>query len=346
MEKNKMLYLRRLSFIIILSIFGVITLFAENDGGGTDGAEPSEVNDSVSTYKSETTISETKENIKNIEKSLQEIAGAYRSLLEKTLKVPIWHIISVISQALIAVSILGAVVLLVLKKTIFSTIPGMPEAGFSAFPQKESPVVAEPKGVAPEVSAAEFDTLKDKLGAIESQLRQLTGKIDSQSKDASRFESDLTSFQKEMTDNKQKIRNTEASVSSLKTSLDKEIEKRARKEEVESDPVAVFNKWAQSPRLPLPLYFIYVAVLKLEFRTKQEFTDTHTETDWIRNTIGEKKYIFPNPSKIDSLSGPVDKLYKVVGTRKGLEANTVKIIDACQIKEGNFIEYQGELQLM
>jgi hypothetical protein len=263
------------------------------------------------------------------------------------LELQIWQIISVIAEALIAVSILGAVVLLVLKKVRFHAAPGdVPKAGIDERPRKEHPVAVEPKSAASEVSAAEFKTLQDKLDDIQSQLGQLTGRIDSQSKETSRFEGDLTSCRTEIADTKQKTRSMEAAFSSLKTAINNDMEKRSRKEEVETDPVGVFNKWAQNPRLPLPLYFTYVAVLKLEFRTRQEFTDTNAETDWIRNTIGERKYIFPNPNKIDSLSGPVDKLYKVAGTRKGLGANLVKITSACQIKEGNFIEYQGELALM
>jgi prefoldin subunit 5 len=331
MAENKMLYLRRLSFVIILSIFGVVNLVAQSDDMG-EFVPTSEFKTTVDKF--EASISGIEENIEK----LKETTGDYKSLLEKTLKLPIWQIISAISEALIALFILGAVVLLVLKKAPFHASPDDAP--------KEHPIVVEPKDVAHEVLVAEFNTLKDKIDDIQSQLRRLTDKIDSQSREASCFESNLTSFQTEMADNKQKIRNMEDTVSSIKTGIDKDIEKRTRREEVESDPVAVFNKWAQTPRLSLPLYFTYVVILKLEFRMKQEFTKTTVEADWIINTIGEQKYIFPNPNKIDSLSGPVDKLYKVIGTRKSPGANLVKITNACQIKEGNFIEYQGELQLM
>jgi hypothetical protein len=127
--------------------------------------------------------------------------------------------------------------------------------------------------------------------------------------------------------------------------MDKNREKLAKKELVESDPVAAFNQWAQNPYFPLPPYFTYVANVRPEFRTKQVFTDTNTETEWIKNTIGEKKYLFPNPNKIDNISGPIDKLYKVTGIRKAKGTNSVKVTEACQIREGNFIEYQGELML-
>jgi len=167
-----------------------------------------------------------------------------------------------------------------------------------------------------------------------------------QSSETSRFKNNLSSIQTEIADNKQKIKNMEANISSLEIDIDKVKEKYIMKEEVERDPVAVFNKWAQNPVLSLPQYFTYVTITKPETRTKLEFTDSGIETDWIRNTVGEKKCLFPNPKKIDNLSGPVDDLYKVSGTRKGLGTNSVKITNACQIKDGNFIEYKGELALL
>ena len=344
MKKSKAFCLRRFSFIIVFSILGVSGLFAQRTGGGAGtGRTDSNTNTREEMEAIQSELSSTKDyfnneiinikkEIENARDLIQKTAAAnnenYRSLLEKNSKLQIFNIISAVSQALIAVCILGVLALFLLKN-IFHIIPDKPEAKTNEAPADDFKNVISELGV-------EINSLKYKLDNIQSQLGQFSGKMDLQSGETSRL----------MEDNKQKIKNMEAAISSLKTDIEKDKERVIRKEETEKDPVAVFNKWAKNPLLPLPLYFTYVKVTEPGFRAKQEFTDAITESDWIRNTIGEKKYLFPNPRKIDNLSGPVDKLYKVTGTRKALGDNLVKIIEACQIKEGNLIEFQGELELI
>jgi len=346
MEKNKTLYLKRFSFTVILSVLAAVNLFAQRSDSRVEpdtnvqGKNTGIENDLSSTgndFNDEIII--IKKDVEDLKDAFQKTTNVsdenYRSLLEKTSKMHIFRMISAVSEAVIAVCMLGIFTVFLLIK-VFHIIP---ETKTDKAPDSES------KSITPEL-AEEIDSFKIKLDNIQSQLKRFQDNIDLQSGESSRFKDNLTSFQTEMQDNKQKIKNMEADISSLKTDLNKDMEKRIRKEEVESDPVAVYNNWAKNPTLSLPQYFTYVKIPKLDFRTKQEFSDTNTETDWIRNTVGEKKYLFPNPNKIDSLSGSVDKLYKVVGMRKSLGANSVKITNACQIKEGNFIEYQGELVLM
>lgn len=348
MEKNKTLYLKRLSFTVILSVFAAVNLFAQRSGGTSPDSNVqgkiTEIENDLSSTKNHFNeeITGVKKDIEDLKDSFQKTSNVtdenYRSLLEKTSEIHIFRMISAVSEALIAVCMLGIFVLFLLIK-VFHIIPDNSEVKTDKAPGSES------KSLTPEL-VTEIDSLKFKLDNIQSQLKRFQDSLDLQSGESSRFKDNLSSFQTEMQDNKQKIKNMEADISSLKTDINKDMEKRIRKEEVESDPVAVFNNWAKNPSPSLPQYFTYVKIPKLDFRTKQEFSDTNTETDWIRNTVGEKKYLFPNPNKIDSLSGSVDKLYKVVGIRKSLGANSVKITIACQIKEGNFIEYQGELVLM
>jgi len=351
MEKNKTLYLKKFSFTVIFSVFVAVNLFAQKSGG-TGKTEPdTNVQEKMTTIETRLSSMEDRLNgeITNIKKEIEVLKDSfqetsnktnenYRSILEKTSEIHIFRMISAVSEALIAICMLGIFVVFLLIK-IFHIIPDNHKAKTDKASGEES------KSITPEL-VAEIDSLKFKLDNIQSQLKRFSDSIDLQSGETSRFKDNLSSFQTEMQDNKQKIKDMEADISSLKTDINKDMERRIRKEEMEIDPVAVYNNWAKNPSLSLPQYFTYVKIPKLDFRTKQEFSDTNIETDWIRNTVGEKKYLFPNPNKIDSLSGSVDKLYKVVGIRKSLGANSVKITNACQIKEGNFIEYQGELTLI
>ena len=352
MEQINAFYVRRITFTIILSVLGIAGLFAQSRGG-TGRTEPNtNVQEEMSVIKNDLSamesrfngeITDVKKEIDNLKelfrKNTDEAADNYKKLFEKTSKVQFFQVVSAISEALIAFLILGAFVLFLLIH-IFHIIPEKPAAKTS------EALAAESKNVIPEL-VTDIDSLKYTLGTIQSQLRQLTEKTDLQSGEISRFKDNLTSIRTEMEDNKQKIKNMETAISLIKTDIDKDKEKNTRKEETERDPVAVFNKWAQNPGLSLPLYFTYVSITtKPETRTNLAFTDSVLETDWIRNTVGEKKCLFPNPKKIDNLPGSVDDLYKVFGTRKGLGANSVKITKVCQIKDGNFIEYKGELDLM
>jgi peptidoglycan hydrolase CwlO-like protein len=349
MEKNKTLFWGRLFFIILLSLFSFSLLYAqETNGAGKSNNETANENKSVSQEQFDTEISNIKNDLDALEKEFFQGTRAFFNDVSKKISQPqIWHIVLSVSAALISVTLLAFFVLLLLKILKFHAVAAnVPKYEFDGKLQREHSVIEESRSTPAGISPAEFSMIKHRLDTVQFQLRELTDKVASQSKEAAYLNSNLTSLQSEVTDFKRKLKNSEDAFSSLKTDMDKNREKLARKEQVESDPVAAFNQWSQNPYLPFPQYFTYVTNVKLEFRTKQEFIDTGTETDWIRNTIGEKKFLFPNPNKIDSLSGPVDKLYKAVGIRKGKGANSVKVTNACQIKEGNFIEYQGELTFM
>jgi peptidoglycan hydrolase CwlO-like protein len=345
MKTSKTLFVKRLCFVIVFSLFRVFALYAQDGPGTSEQNLEGELSLFRKEYESKITV--IKSNINRLEKSIEATENSLDRLSSSVSKSQIWQIVSAVSAALIVLLLLAFVVLLLLKKLRFyAVVEDAPKSKSEKKTRKEHLLPEESDAVLRGNSSIEFAAFKQELDETQLQLRRLTDKVDSQSKDTSRFQNDLISFQKEMADFKQRIKSTSDTVSLLRTDIDKNREKLARKELVENDPVVVFNQWAQNPHLPLPQYFTYVTNVKLEFRTKQDFSDTNTETDWIRNTVGEKKYLFPNPNKIDNLSGPIDKLYKVVGTRKVKGANSVKVTSACQIKEGNFIEYQGELLLM
>jgi len=337
MEKNKKNCFKRLSFTVILLMLGMVSLFSQDDRQESGG------NDSMSAQKLHGEILDIRNEIVSLKNTARETGDLYNSFIEKISKPQVWQIISAVSAAIIAVSILCAAVLFVLNKNK-QNIPLIKQK--TGIDVKENSAASDVKNAALEELPAEIKAQKIKFDEIQTKLNFMAGKIDSLLKESAVYKNNFTSIQTESAESKQKISKLETAVSLIKTEIINDKEKHAMKEEIESDPVSAFNKWSQNSLQPLPKYFTYVTILKPDLRTKQESTDTGAETDWIRNTVGEKKYLFPNPNKIDNLYGQVDKLYKVVGTRKSAGNNTVKIIDACQVKEGNYIEYQGELKLL
>ncbi|MDR1459354.1 MAG: hypothetical protein LBI60_03995 [Bacteroidales bacterium] len=343
MKKNKTLFVKQLFFVTVFFLLTAFDLYAQDEPGIQETPEEGLL---LFTKEYEDKITAIEGDVSGLKESIKETQVSLGNLSSAVSKPHIWQIISAVSTALIALLLLGTVILLSLKHLRFHPHGEDAEKSGDEKHREEHPLPEENNAPSPGISSDEFTMLKTRLDETQSQLSQLTDKVILQTKGVSRFQDDLTSFRAEITGFKQITASINDAVSLLKTEMGKNREKLARKEQVESNPVAVFNQWAQNPHLPVPQYFTYVTNVKLEFRIKQEFTDTNTEGEWIRNTIGEKKYLFPNPNKIDNLSGPVDKLYNVVGTRKAKGTNSVKITSACQIKEGNFIEYQGELMLM
>ncbi|MHC6202378.1 hypothetical protein ACYULU_04195 [Breznakiellaceae bacterium SP9] len=238
------------------------------------------------------------------------------------------------SIALIALLLLVLFVLIVRKRVRLPVLIEQEPKPTEEEPAKEQQASDEVDEVKAELSA-----LKKNLDTIQHSLNTLTAKVKSQAESSVGFKSDLASV-------KQTITRSNAELSSLKAAMDKDRDRLAQKEAVEQDPVGAFNQWAQYPHKPFPLCFTFVANVIPEFRAKQDFTDTKSETDWIRNTVGEKKYLFPNPNKIDILGGSIDKLYKAEGARKAKGSNAVHVTSACQITESKTIEYQGELTLL
>jgi len=291
-------------------------------------------------------ISGIKTDIESLKASAEKAANNHDILLARASRLHIFGMISIIAEAIIAISLLGILAVLLLGKNKSLAASQKPNATANDKLPKDNSAGAGNKNPSSEDKSAEISTLKSQMDDIQSQIRHLSEIIDAQSKENLRVAGNLKSFQADMENSKQKIGSMETVVSSLQTNIDKDKEKSIWKEEVESDPVTAFNSWAQTPHSPLPKYFTYVNIVKPDFRVRQDFTDTSNEAEWIRNTIGERKFLFPNPNKIDNLAGPVDKYYKMTGTRKVQGSNSVRITNGCLIKEGNLIEYQGELALM
>lgn len=106
-----------------------------------------------------------------------------------------------------------------------------------------------------------------------------------------------------------------------------------------------FNQWAKDPRTMLPSQFNY-ADGDLRLREKQTIRISNSNSMWITNKSGLKKYLFPNPGAIDQIGGDIDVIYTVSGTRRAKGQNRVFIQKACEIKEDGWIEYKGALSIL
>jgi septal ring factor EnvC (AmiA/AmiB activator) len=344
MEENKAPFKRPASLFAAFLLLGAFNLYAQNSAGAK-APDQNPAADATAAFEERfsTAVQNFNKDVDALRGSLQEIRQRQDQLdlaFNKISKSQIWRIVSSVSQAFIALLFLGAFALFLLKHP--QTHQNKDRKAKPARDMPKDPSPAEESAVA----SAEFNVLKSDLANFQIQTKQLTDEVNLQAKTIEHLENYLDSFKSEITEVKEKLRAAREEFASLKTDIGKNQQKLAWKEEVESNPVAAYNQWAQNPRRPLPQYFTYIANVKPEFRVKQDFADTNNETDWIRNTIGEKKYLFPNPNLIDNLSGPVDKLYKVTGARKSKGTNSVKATNPCQIMDNNFIEYQGELLLL
>ena len=111
------------------------------------------------------------------------------------------------------------------------------------------------------------------------------------------------------------------------------------------NPVDSFNAWAANPTPELPPGFTYIKE-EPKMRAAQELTPSGTETKWITNQGGDKKYLFPNPRTFDQYTDTEMYAMDTVQLRaKG--QNAARITAPCEMMAGsNFINYPGKLEIM
>jgi len=115
---------------------------------------------------------------------------------------------------------------------------------------------------------------------------------------------------------------------------------------VKANIIRTFNTWAKEPNTNLPPQFSF-ADGELRLREKQNINkEGNNNSLWIINKSGTVEYLFPNPNAIDQIAGNIDTIYHVSGIRKAKGQNKVIIKEVCEIKDGNWIDYKGELSLL
>jgi hypothetical protein len=127
-------------------------------------------------------------------------------------------------------------------------------------------------------------------------------------------------------------------------------EAKARKEQEEIargmlDPVTLYNNWAAYPASRLPQTFYYLKG-EMRIRTTQPVVESVSETRWITNRYGDKKYLFPNPNSFDQMTD-ISELYRMeMDMLKPRGQNKIKIIEPCEMSNAGFINYPGELTIL
>jgi hypothetical protein len=121
------------------------------------------------------------------------------------------------------------------------------------------------------------------------------------------------------------------------------IEK-AAPEVIPEDPVEDFNNWAGNPSRPLPSRFYYLRS-DIKIRSEQMIAESQTESKWITNRRGSKKYLFTNPRFLDEATD-ISEFYKITGSLKARGRNAIKITEPCEIADKGYINYPGKLTLL
>jgi hypothetical protein len=118
--------------------------------------------------------------------------------------------------------------------------------------------------------------------------------------------------------------------------------------EYEEQPAVVlddFNKWAANPVPALPSGFSYIEG-EFRIRTKNVYTaSSSSESKWIVNIKGDKKYLLPNPLSFNQLTN-IKELYLMDMSRLRPSNNKIKIAKPCELLDECFINYPGELTIL
>jgi hypothetical protein len=107
-----------------------------------------------------------------------------------------------------------------------------------------------------------------------------------------------------------------------------------------------FNRWAANP-VPrtLPSGFAY-AEGEFKIRSKNDYKPaSSSESKWIVNTRGGKKYLLPNPLSFNQLTN-ISELYHMDMSRLQPANNKIKIVKPCELLDGGYINYPGELTIL
>jgi hypothetical protein len=107
-----------------------------------------------------------------------------------------------------------------------------------------------------------------------------------------------------------------------------------------------FNRWGRNPvNAVLPPDFKYIKG-EMKSRCEQPLDISDEVENWLINTAGTKRYLFPNPRLFDELTN-IDGFYKMDKNRlKEKGKNKIQIIKPCEISGKGWVSYPGELELL
>ena len=117
------------------------------------------------------------------------------------------------------------------------------------------------------------------------------------------------------------------------------------KKDTSSSIIDTFNRWASNPNSNLPQTFYYLKG-DVKIRTNMQLVASNIPTKWIVNSVGETRYLFPNPNTFDDRTD-ISQIYNMdLNALKLKGQNRIKIIKACEMTDKGFVEFKGELQLL
>ena len=112
------------------------------------------------------------------------------------------------------------------------------------------------------------------------------------------------------------------------------------------DVTEYFNSWAKNPSAPLPHETFYYIEGGMNIRTKCEIKESTTETKWITNRSGGKKYLFPNPNTFSPMTN-INELYEMNQAKLKVRGqNKIKIVKPCEMTEDGFVNLPGKLEIL
>jgi hypothetical protein len=107
-----------------------------------------------------------------------------------------------------------------------------------------------------------------------------------------------------------------------------------------------FNRWGSNLVIAVPPQGFRYIKGEMKSRCEQPLDSSDEEENWLINTTGTQRYLFPNPWLFDELTN-IDSFYKMDKNRlKGKGKNKIRIIRPCEISDKGWVNYPGELELL
>jgi hypothetical protein len=106
-----------------------------------------------------------------------------------------------------------------------------------------------------------------------------------------------------------------------------------------------FNTWASNPDKALPGNFRYLEG-DFKIRSSNPIRECASPSKWIINKDGSTRFLFPNPNAFNEMTN-ISELYSIKdGVLKPKGQNRLQITKPCEIKDRDYIDFPGELQLL
>jgi hypothetical protein len=185
----------------------------------------------------------------------------------------------------------------------------------------------------------DLDRRDETIDAFENSLRNIQSRIEELEKQNKDKDRQIAELQQRV------VQSLEAKPRVTQSGAAEKHQTRAVFSQAEDPTLRRFNDWAEKPTHFLPSGFSFIKG-EPKIRTNQALDTTDTETLWILNRAGANIYLFPNPSLFDQMTD-ISELYQMDQSKlKAKGSNRIRVLEACVVAEGGYINYPGEVQLL